>query len=449
MQELPINTVVLGDSLEVMRTWPDNVFDGICTDPPYGLFFMNSHWDKGVPGPEFWAEMLRICKPGAYLVAFGGSRTHHRLWCAIEDAGWNIKDCLMWVYGSSWPKSLDISKAIDKEAGAEREIVGPKMRPDGKPRAAAQPNGPGGNFPGDDRPWKHDPVAIERTQSVTAPATEAATLWDGYGTALKPAYEPICLAQKPTEGNYAQNALKWNCGGLNIRRCRISTNNKPLRINTAGREGSFGMGSRIAAGITTEGRWPANFILSCACEGEGHEAECPVRILDEQSDFSSGKRPNEQINHNSSYWKRCKKVPTKRQMDSGTASRFFYTAKASQSERNCGKEGDFQNIHATVKPIKLLQYLLKLIKQPNFGIILDPFCGSGSTLLACQSLEIPFIGIEKEPEWAAIATERLNRKRLPLFEDEYKTDQNSERLEPGKPSASAMGNGQGGLFGEE
>jgi len=177
-------TLHLGDCLEVMRTMPDASIDSVVSDPPYGLSFMGKDWDHGVPGVPFWAEALRVAKPGAMLLAFGGTRTYHRLTCAIEDAGWEIRDCIMWVYGSGFPKSHDISKAIDKAAGAEREVVGTVKK---KPSASSDCH------PGWVRPWAEG----KTTMQITAPATPEAEQWDGWGTALKPAYEKIIVARKP------------------------------------------------------------------------------------------------------------------------------------------------------------------------------------------------------------------------------------------------------------
>ena len=196
--------IVCGDNLDVMRGMDECSVDTIITDPPYGLKFMGKSWDHGVPGVPYWAECLRVAKPGAMLLAFGGTRTHHRLMCAIEDAGWEIRDCIMWVYGSGFPKSHAIGKAIDKAAGAEREVVGSKVGlPGYSDTRESDESGYGGG-------WK-DPKA---ECAITAPATDASKLWHGWGTALKPAYEPIILAMKPLDGTFAQNALKWGVAGL-------------------------------------------------------------------------------------------------------------------------------------------------------------------------------------------------------------------------------------------
>lgn len=247
--------LLLGNCLEVMATLPECSVDTIITDPPYGLEFMGKEWDApwksdrrqvfdgsladdksspfkrqkvryGVGGSyggrveqmhafqkymaEIWKAALRVAKPGAMLLSFGGTRTFHRLTCAIEDAGWEIRDCIMWLYGSGFPKSHDISKAIDKKAGAQREVVG---KGKGRTGSKAQPNG-GSTFSDDNYQWPGD-------YDITAPATNDARLWDGWGTALKPAWEPIIVAMKPTDGTFVNNALKHGVAGFNIDGSRI------------------------------------------------------------------------------------------------------------------------------------------------------------------------------------------------------------------------------------
>ena len=209
----------LGGCLEAMRVMPDASVDSIVTDPPYGLSFMGKKWDYDVPGVDVWAECLRVLKPGGHLLAFAGTRTQHRMAVRIEDAGFEIRDMIAWVYGSGFPKSLDVSKAIDKAAGAEREVIGDKMRPDGKTvlsaRSAIDPAGEGW-----DRPWRHDPARTEAQGKLTA-TPEAARQWQGWGTALKPAFEPITVARKPLVGTVAANVLEHGTGALNIDGCRV------------------------------------------------------------------------------------------------------------------------------------------------------------------------------------------------------------------------------------
>jgi hypothetical protein len=260
-----------GDCLEVMKDLDDNSVDTIITDPPYGLEFMGKDWDKGVPGVPFWKEMLRITKPGAMLLAMGGTRTYHRLVCAIEDAGWEIYDTIAWLYGSGFPKSHNISKAIDRKAGVEREVVG--ENPWGANR---KPNSQSGNS----KKSQLSGGDLGPHPGITAPATPEAQQWDGWGTALKPAMELICVAQKPREGTYVENALKWGVAGMWIDGARVGTSDalgggaekrsspnfeafdRPWKHDPSEQE-------RVAANVRKKvkhaealGRWPANVILS-------------------------------------------------------------------------------------------------------------------------------------------------------------------------------------------
>lgn len=397
-------TLHAGDCLEVLATLAENSIDAIVTDPPYELGFMGKSWDaSGVAFcPDTWRLAWRVLKPGAHLVAFGAPKNYHRLACAIEDAGFEIRDSLMWVFGSGFPKSLDVSKAIDKAAGAEREIVGPKFRPDGKTMASAAPNGPGGNFTGDDRPWKHDPAAVLRNQSITAPATDAAREWQGWGTALKPAYEPIVLARKPlSEGTVAANVLRWGTGALNIDATRIETIDK---IQASASEGTpfdcayqKGTGRKYQqAGL---GRWPANL---CHDGSQG--------VLDLFPHTKSGTiDPSKHIHRNgkgnalsgSKDGSLNNYLPHQfHQGDEGSAARFFYCAKASKQDRAGSK-------HPTVKPINLMRWLVRMVTPPG-GIVLDPFAGSGTTGLAAKLEGYDVQLIEREPEYQADIRSRFN-----------------------------------------
>lgn len=347
-----------GDCLQIMPTLDANSIDTIITDPPYGLSFMGKEWDHGIPGVPFWEAALRVAKPGAMLLAFGGTRTHHRLMSAIEDAGWEIRDCLMWLYGSGFPKSMDISKAIDKAAGAK---------------------------------------------------TDAAKEWDGWGTALKPAWEPIILAMKPLDGTFVQNAQEHGVAGLNIDGCRIG--DEVVTTHSRGNNGAFpkrpGEKTVEESGRKTdqrnieakprEGRWPANVILD----------EEAGAILDEQSGYQkdgvavSRNKKTGESSGNKVYGKRNVDLKDVTYGGGGGASRFFYCAKASKSEK-----GDFNN-HPTVKPLKLMEYLCRLTATPTGGTVLDPFMGSGSTGLACKNTGREFIGIELNQEYFNIAARRL------------------------------------------
>ncbi len=383
-----VNKVICGDCLEVMSTMPENSIDTIITDPPYGLKFMGKEWDHGVPGEPFWTAALRVAKPGAMLLAFGGTRTHHRLMVAIEDAGWKIQDCMMWLYGSGFPKSRNFSKDIDKMYGAKRKVLAIQKRynePSGIVNAGR---------------GKQARTLIER--KITAPATDAAKQWDGYGTALKPAYEPIIVAMKPLDGTYANNAQKHGVAGFNIDVGRIEMGDE-LRGGQHSGNGGIWSGRNITPReyIQPQGRWPANVIL---------DKEAGV-LLDEQG----GKRPG--CKSPSKARPTSKFRPSQQSgmpqgpiyPDTGGASRFFYCAKASKSERNAGLPEGRKNTHPTVKPIKLMEYLCKLTATPTGGIVLDPFAGSGSTLLAAKRLGRKYIGIEMDSDYCKIIRNRLRQ----------------------------------------
>jgi DNA modification methylase len=338
-----------GDCIEVMRTLPECSIDAVVTDPPYELGFMGKSWDKsGIAySIELWREVLRVLKPGGHMLAFGGTRTYHRMACAIEDAGFEIRDQLQWLNGSGFPKSLNISKAIDKAAGAKREIIG---KSDSKGIRPGQ-----GNYIGDH--YQCDGY------DVTIPSTPDAIKWDGWGTALKPANEPICLARKPlSEKTVAANVLKWGTGAINVDGCRIGTDEKLGRKMSKPSLFVHKIATPYVDNSRGLGRFPANILLD----------ESAAAMLDEQSGENSR-----------------------------GASRFFYVAKASPAERGEG------NNHPTVKPIKLMRYLCRLVTPPN-GTVLDPFAGSGTTLLAGLMENFRVIGIEKEREYCDIIHKRIN-----------------------------------------
>jgi len=243
-------TIFEGDCLEQMQIFDDNEIDAIVTDPPYGLKFMGKEWDHGVPGIPFWQEALRVVKPGAHMLAFGGTRTHHRLMVAIEDAGWEIRDTLGWLYGSGFPKSLDVGKAIDKVAGAERVVIGNTGRDPYRLIKFKEQDG-----------CSRSPT----NEDITTPATDAAKQWNGWGTALKPAWEPIILCRKPLEGTVAQNVLKWGTGGINIDGCRIE--GEPWKAHDATGLATVKFFTNGDTPIIhkephDKGRFPANLILS-------------------------------------------------------------------------------------------------------------------------------------------------------------------------------------------
>lgn len=407
----------LGDCLEILKDYPDNHFDSVVTDPPYGLAFMNKKWDYDVPSIEIWQEVLRVLKPGGHLLSFGGSRTYHRMACRIEDAGFEIRDCIMWLYGSGFPKSLDISKAIDKQAGAERKIVGTKIEHNIK--------GSGDNSRLMTSSGKREGINI----NITEPATEEAKQWEGWGTALKPAHEPIIMARKPlSEKNIAENILKWGVGGINIDECRIELGPEGKTKGGCNSKNSmwFGEGNKTKEDNSI-GRFPANLILD----------EEAGQLLDQQSGISQSKSSYRGLQHSGRHGGLA---DLDSNIKEGTntirghddlrgASRFFYCAKASKKERNIGLE-DFEtkkvsdgrqkevdsafqrgkterhNTHPTVKPVKLMEYLVKLITPKN-GIVLDPFMGSGSTGIAAKSLGFKFCGIEQNNEYFRIAEARI------------------------------------------
>lgn len=387
-----------------------------------------------------WAkEALRVAKPGAMLLAFGGTRTSHRLTCALEDAGWIIRDTICWLYGSGFPKSLDLSKAIDKAAGVERRVIG---RASGMGRQNPEWNGTA-------KGRKRN--SFQPEYDLTIPATDLADLWNGWGTGLKPAWEPIILAMKPLDGTFADNAKKWGVGGLNVDGGRIPGNPEATRFDPSihnhngWRFDATGQ-ETAAAAASKGGRFPANLILGCACDGDEHECECPVRMLDEQAGPSAvtGKRTKasqEAQVANTAFGPEnhlSREYPNER----GGPSRFFYTAKASRSERERGLFGHlpcavcggldtethivddkerrcFRNNHPTVKPVSLMRYLVRLTATPTGGVVLDPFCGSGTTGIACLDEGREFVGIDQDPHYLEIAQWRLTPEALGgLFREE-------------------------------
>jgi hypothetical protein len=388
-----------GDCREVMATLDAESVDAIVCDPPYGLSFMGKGWDHGVPGVEFWIEAMRLAKPGAHLLAFGGTRTYHRLACAIEDAGWEIRDCVMWVYGSGFPKSHDVSKAIDKAAGAEREVVGTYTMPaDSTAPGYAASNG--GGF--------GEGFLEHGHRSITAPATDAARQWSGWGTALKPAHEPIIVARKPLVGTVAENVLRHGTGAINVDGCRVEANweNDPSKrgfgygVMKQGERGKFAerangeWGHKDSVQWTpTQGRWPANLIHDGSDEVVGLFPETKSGGLPGVA-YETNAKPGDGwggIGDGGSGT--C-------YADTGSAARFFYCAKASKADR-----GD-DNRHPTVKPTALMRYLCRLVTPPG-GVVLDPFTGSGSTGKGAVLEGFRFIGIEREAEYVEIAKARI------------------------------------------
>ena len=495
----------LGDCIEILKTLEGNSVDSIITDPPYhltsitkrfgkegsapaqygtdGAFaraskgFMGKEWDGGDIAfrTDVWKECLRVLKPGGHLLSFGGSRTYHRMAVAIEDAGFEVRDQIMWIYGSGFPKSHNIGKAIDKIQGNEREVVGDN------------PN---------HRKLQETNTMVGEPHSGDGIITKGNSEWEGWGTALKPAHEPICMARKPlSEKSIAENVLKHGTGGINIDDCRIGNevrnNGSSLRDIRSG-----SLDAQISSkrerlereDSIVEGRFPANIMFECICDevipdekgevkrsnngtsnyypeqntlnkgvetkhytdkGDIHtNPNCPCRLLDEQSGVSKGtEKKSKFVNYgNGEYGKKDgrKTQPTPKEIegtwygDKGGASRFFYCPKVSKKERNAGLEDmenrpsqlnsggigrktsvekrletngenapTTKNIHPTVKPIALMEYLIKLV-TPKGAVVMDCFMGSGSTGIAAKNLGMSFIGIEKEEEYFEIAKQRIN-----------------------------------------
>ena len=404
--------IINGDVTEVLKTLPDNFFDAVLSDPPYGISFMGKAWDRGVPSSSTYKELARVLKPGAFGLHFGGTRMWHRLAISLEDAGFELRDTVLWLYGSGFPKSHNISKALDKVAGAEREVVGERKQ---------WANGEGTNGGSFNN-------SANQVELLTVPATEAAKTWDGYGTALKPAWEPALLVQKPLDKTFANNALAWGSGGLNIDGCRVgceivSVHNAPAG-SFAG--GELGRGSDTTSYSYNTGRFPANLIL----DEEAGEA------LDAQS----GTRPG-----GPSRFFYCAKVPTK-ERNAGLGDGFEIKSAPYESYREnaqdtkgidtpfagAARAGGSKNSHPTLKPLALTEYLAKLLLVPDrkptrdiYGNevkkprrILVPFSGAGSEMIGCLKAGWDEVwGIEIDEEYVMIAKARIafHTQAAPLF----------------------------------
>jgi len=428
-------TILHGSNLDILPTLPDNSVDSIVTDPPYELGFMGKKWDSsGIAySVELWTECLRVLKPGGHLLSFGGSRTYHRMVVGIEDAGFEVRDMISWISNKTFPKSLDVSKAIDKAAGAEREIVTSYSAAKQKGSVAwsgkDRSNGQGSGF--------------GETAHVTIPKTPEAQEWKGWGTGLKPTVEPIVMARKPLIGTVAYNVLTHGTGALNIDGSRIGTEVRKNNFNDFSNQhgNQFANGKPIIKTGETKvtGRWPANIILD----------EHTAGLLDEQSGVS--KSPATYVRNKGTLEGERVAYPNIGESagaeslnygDSGGASRFFYVAKANKRDRNEGlgdlpeaqttggggltaefrKDGSLEtasaggkygsikakqsNTHPTVKPTALMEYLVKLVTPPN-GTVLDPFTGSGSTGKAAILNGFDFIGIEMTEDYLPIIDARL------------------------------------------
>lgn len=430
-----MSTLFLGDCREVMRKMDADSIDSIVTDPPYGLNFMGKDFDnpkmmgqaivmhgglqrypKGEKRTGYancdmlmfqeymtpiFAEALRVAKPGAHLLAFGGTRTYHRLACAIEDAGWECRDSIMWHYSTGFPKSMDVSKAIDKMKGVEREVVGESNRGCGANLVKIQNHGKGdtgiGIMDGSGKVF-----------NITAPATPEAAAWNGWGTALKPATEIIMVARKPLEGTVAANVLKYGTGAINIDGCRVPTENESVSNHSRSAEAAISKGKygNSTAQETHQtkgqqlGRFPANLI---------HDGSEEVLALFPESKGQcgavKGTEPSEITN--GIYGKYNTRLSADPRGDTGSAARFFYCAKASRKERD-GSD------HPTMKPIALMRYLVRLVTRKG-GLVLDPFMGSGTTGIAAVQEGMRFVGIEKDEHYYEIAQSRVTKAK-PIVE---------------------------------
>ena len=421
---MKLNTVICGDCLEIMRDFPDNSVDSIVTDPPYGISFMGKKWDYKIPSVAVWKECLRVLKPGGHALIACGTRTQHRMAVNIEDAGFEIRDIVAWIYGSGFPKSLNIGKAVDKLQGNEREVVeeehwGRKNRSyETKSTVFSQ-----------DR--KSDIKEGART------TTKGNSPYEGWGTALKPAMELWTLCRKPLEKKtVAQNVLKHGTGGINIDGCRVGTEDKLQVLKNKGNKNIFdnsrkepvSKGKKIEFINSGLGRFPANLIQDGSDEVIG--------LFPDTKSGGGNKANKKPLNRQSQVFETVDNSQWNQNF--GSAARFFYCAKASKAERNKGLEGlpdremyvadnDHGNLghyiimkaggkigdkqitknnHPTVKPISLMRYLCRLI-TPKGGTVLDCFAGSGSTGVACKLEGFDFIGIEKDSEYAKIAEARI------------------------------------------
>jgi len=469
-------TLYHGDCREILAGLPDESVSAVVTDPPYGLAFMGKKWDYDVPSVAIWEQCLRVLKPGGHLLAFAGTRTQHRMAVRIEDAGFEIRDMIAWVYGSGFPKSLDVSKAIDRmDASEEQERR--RLRFTAWVRSTgvtsrqideATGTNMGGHYTtaasqpaimtrehleqcrhllGDVPDWVECEADIRSVESrnmadrevvgtqrgthnangsglggtavgikqvgidvpITAPATPEAQQWAGWGTALKPALEPITVARKPLEGTVAANVLQYGTGGINVDGCRVGgplshgSRGFPERTNRPERERREEAGGRAWArsgeGVEhreVPGRWPANLI---------HDGSDEVTGLFPQTTSGALNAGHKRGLGVSSYDGGGGVIQRDYGNDSGSAARFFYTAKADKSDRGPG------NNHPTVKPVDLMRYLVRLV-CPIGGVVLDPFSGSGTTLAAAQAEGCLAIGVEREAAYCEIIKGRFHQRRL-------------------------------------
>lgn len=384
-------TIFHGDCREILPSIRD--ISAVVTDPPYELGFFNKKWDSsGISYQcDTWGKIRESCKPGAMLLSFGGTRTFHRIAVAIEDAGWEVRDTIMWVYGQGFPKSHNISKSIDKVAGAEREIVGHIVRGDVELAKTS-----GFTMATADANKNNKSIFGYGVENITIPFTREAKLWNGYGTALKPAYEPILVCMNALDGTFADNAIKHGVAGINIDECRVDGAGGKKWETPRGGIWKTDADKKSMLIDNPKGRFPANLI---------HDGSDEVVGLFPQAGSGNNQEPysyagREYDNKDTSMFNGDKPQAPSNYNDTGSAARFFYCAKANRRER--GED----NNHPTIKPLELMKYLCKLVKYPEYNIILDPFMGSGTTLVACKTLGIHVIGIDSDESSCEIAAKR-------------------------------------------
>jgi len=403
-----------GDNAKTLKQYPDNYFDSIVTDPPYGIEFMGKDWDKHTGALETWNECFRVLKPGGHILAFSASRTYHHLATNIEAVGFEIRDQIMWIYGSGFPKSHNIGKAVDKKLGNKRKFVGQnqdiikkqaKDLREGKRKIldsfkAGEPNRNNG------------------FKTVSADITKGNTEWEGWGTALKPAHEPIVMARKPlSENTVVDNVLKHGTGGINIDGCRVglSEGDDPRlggkgswKTDKMAKQVYSGGYAGVVSGSSELGRFPANVIHDGSDVIEEEFAKFGNKGNKWNKDY--GKQYKDEKRQYDSSTQQCVfgggYENSNTYADKGTASRFFYCAKVSKKERNIGQSTDGKNNHPTVKPVALMKYLITLI-TPKGGKVLDPFNGSGSTGMACVELGYEYTGCELDPDYIEISKARI------------------------------------------
>lgn len=402
--ECGLVTIYLGDCREVLPRLQAEQFHAVVTDPPYELKFMNKGWDgSGVAyDVRTWEAVLRVALPGAHLLSFGGSRTYHRMACAIEDAEWEIRDCVMWLYFNGYPKSMDIGKAIDKKLGAKRQQIRTPMSPNSNVMM---------DKIGATRPWKEAAkVAGYHEHDDDEPVTEAAKEWHGWGTTLKPAYEPVVLARKALSGTAAECVMEHGAGGLNIDACRVGTTGQDVTRVIESKESSgsgvynfnrANQGSESMSGGFTktqkDGRWPANLIH----DGSDEVVGMFPQVSSSRGTSALPKKPGDSLGED--HGNSDHEPTTRGYDDDGSAARFFYSPKADDSDRPHGKGAV---VHPTVKPLDLMRYLVRLTCVRG-GRVLDPFMGSGSTLCAAVLEGMYCVGVELSQEYADIAIGKI------------------------------------------